>query len=616
MTNWRQRAKSTARIALLASLSSPILAQAEPEYRSASEWRAGASRSQVVEAKPNIIKLDSAPKKVVITSPIEEATLNPQIFIPPPKDLQLEEAGATKADAIARYVEGLALEEAGEPAKAIEAFLKSLQADPTNISLANHVAWTMARKGQIPEAIGILKDSAKALPNESAPQLALAYFYLRYLKKAETAESYAAKALTLNPSDPRPYAYLVEIYLIRGQEKKAEATLEKALSAKSKEPEFWVGLGDLYRRLLLPEGQQASEAAIKKISRFYEKAAQLDSENPRVLNQLANFYSLTNNLNKAIPLYLKVLELSPSNDDELLTAVRENLALSYIQNKQQDKAVELLEKEVKEHPQQRFAYELLGDLYESLNDYPNALRNYEKCLEMSSNSPKQYERVALLLLDKVNDPKRAAEVIGEARRQFPDMPYFTFLQALALRIEKRYDESMKIFAQAEKEAESNSNALLNDFFYYQYGMSAEMAGLHEKAATLFKKSIELNPSNPGPYNYLGYMWVDRNENLEEAGELIKRALELKPGEPAFMDSLGWYYYRIGNFERALAELLRACESLKEPDPIVLDHVADTYSKLGNETQAIAFWEQAVKLDPSNKKISEKLESAKKKVSDE
>lgn len=607
MTTWSRRADSATRIALTVSICAFL--------------QLGAFSSRCLAAKPEHTPVLTEPKpaasptpsagKYSVTSPIEDAALNPQLFIPPAKDLSLEPGGTAKADALARFVEGLSLEEAGEPAKAQEAFTKSLQLDPTNIPLATRLALTLARKGEVTEAIGVLKDCIKAAPEEPGPQLALAYFYLRYLKKPDAAEPYALKALALDPNEPRTYAYLVEIYLVRGQDKKAEAILEKALEAKSKQAEFWVALGELYRRILIPEDQTPSPQVIKKVARFFEKAAQIESGNPAVLNQLANFYSLTHQLNKAIPLYLKVLELSPANE-ELLNAVRENLALSYFQNKEHGKAVEVLEAVVKDEPQRRFAYELLGDIYEKMEDYKNALRAYEKCLELSPGSSIQYNRVVRLLLGELKDSKRALEVLEQARSKFPDIPDFTFWQAIAFRFEKRLPESLATFKEAEKECESHTPNIAMGGFYFEYGVSAEMSKDFNLAATLFKKSIELDPTNPAAYNYLGYMWVDRNENLEEAGELIKRAVEMKPTEPAYLDSLGWYYYRIGNYQRAIGELIRACETLPEPDPIVLDHVADTYLKLGDDKEAISFWERALKLDPENKAIAEKIETAKKK----
>src|SRR5204863_287660 len=106
-------------------------------------------------------------------------------------------------------------------------------------------------------------------------------------------------------------------------------------------------------------------------------------------------------------------------------------------------------------------------------------------------------------------------------------------------------------------------------------------GLVDRAAELMRESIRLDPSNAAQaYNYLGYMWVDRDMNVEEAGDLIKKALELEPDNAAYRDSLGWYYYKKGESDKALKELLLAAETIKIGDSVVFDHIGDTYQKMG------------------------------------
>ncbi len=66
--------------------------------------------------------------------------------------------------------------------------------------------------------------------------------------------------------------------------------------------------------------------------------------------------------------------------------------------------------------------------------------------------------------------------------------------------------------------------MLNAAFYFSYGAAAEQAGLFDKAAELLKqKHRTRSEQRAQAYNYLGYMWVDRGEQLDEAGELIKKA---------------------------------------------------------------------------------------------
>jgi tetratricopeptide (TPR) repeat protein len=157
--------------------------------------------------------------------------------------------------------------------------------------------------------------------------------------------------------------------------------------------------------------------------------------------------------------------------------------------------------------------------------------------------------------------------------------------------------------------------MLNARFYFDYGAAAEQAGLYDKAAELMKKSIAMDPPKAAEaYNFLGYMWAERNTNLEEAEEMIGKALELDPDNGAYLDSRGWLYHRKGKYEDALRDLLRAAQVITRDDPVVFEHIGDTYAKMNRIAQALEYWQKADALNPGNKSLAEKIESTKTKLS--
>ncbi len=153
--------------------------------------------------------------------------------------------------------------------------------------------------------------------------------------------------------------------------------------------------------------------------------------------------------------------------------------------------------------------------------------------------------------------------------------------------------------------------MANGRFYFEYGAAAERAGLYEKAADLFKQSMQLDPGEEAEAaNYLGFMWADQGTHLEEAESYIKKALATDPENGAYLDSLGWLDFRRGRYEQALAELLNAVQSLKTEDPTVFEHLGDTYQRLNQLPKAVEAWQKSLALDPANKKLAEKIEATK------
>jgi tetratricopeptide (TPR) repeat protein len=205
--------------------------------------------------------------------------------------------------------------------------------------------------------------------------------------------------------------------------------------------------------------------------------------------------------------------------------------------------------------------------------------------------------------------------LQDARRRFPQAPEMAYYLAVAVREAKHPQQAVALFEEALHESELDSGEIANARFYFDYGATAEQAGLYDKAADLFKKSIALDPSNAAEaYNYLGYMWAEHNMHLEEAADMIKRALQMDPNNGAYLDSLGWVEYREGKYDQALADLLRAAQNMTREDAVVHEHIGDTYLKLGRIPLALEAWQKARTLDPQNKGLAEKIENTKTKMS--
>jgi tetratricopeptide (TPR) repeat protein len=234
---------------------------------------------------------------------------------------------------------------------------------------------------------------------------------------------------------------------------------------------------------------------------------------------------------------------------------------------------------------------------------------------LNPNNPIFYARVYELLLDRsIQKPQQAVSLLSEACRRFPDQPAMAERLAIALSQSKQHQEAMTVFEQTLLDAQQSQPALLEDgLFYFRYGVAAEQAGFYEKAAGLFQKTLK-NSKDPDVIaetdNYLGYMWVEHNQHLDEAGTLIKRALDIHPENPAFLDSWGWYLYQTNHFDQALPELLKAVEKIETPDPTLFEHLADTYFKLNNTSDAIANWQKALALpsatDTDRERIQQKI----------
>ena len=567
----------------------------------------------------------ASPAKVPRAHPGKPVTRHDDSFASKPApDLALRPQGAHKADALARFVEGMAFEENGEMERALEAYRKVLNVDPGQSELASRVAGLLIQQDDFPQAIDVLKDAIKANPKNAEPYQQLAFIYTRYLKRTDQAIDYANRAIALNPGDVEGYQRLVEIELAAGQEKMGIEALDRALKVQSTDPNFWIRLGKLYVAILFKSDSQPKPDELKKTNEIFKRAAENSGDDPGILKDVADYYAASQQLKEAIPLYLRVLELQPDDAN-----AREKLATGFVLTNQRDKAVEMLEQIIKEHPEKYQPYDLLAQVLdeearslqranrieEAKAKFAKVAANYEQSLLINPNHAGTYVRLAELLLVALRDPDRAVKLLDEARRRFPGAPEIVYYLGIAQREAKQSQQAVATFEEALHEAQlEEDDDFVNAKFYFNYGAAAEQAGLYNKASDLLRKSIALDPENSAEAcNYLGYMWADHNMNLEEAETMIRRAMQSEPNNASYLDSLGWVEFRKGQFDRALDDLLRAAKTAEREDPVVFEHIGDTYLKLNRTREALEAWQKALSLDPKNKNLADKIQAAKKMI---
>lgn len=566
----------------------------------------------------------AAPSSTKPATSARKSGIDDSLSPSPAPDLALKPENARKADALAAFVEAARLEENAEIETALAAYLKVLTVDPGQAELACRVAILLARQGDVPRAIDVLKDAIKWNPKEAGPYLQLAFLYAKHLRKMDQALKYANEAVALDPTNIEAYQRVYDVELAMGDPRKALAALDRARNVQSVDPLFWIRLGKLYASIVFKNETPPSPDELRRVNEIFERAAKTAKDDAAVLKDIADYYAASQQIQQAIPLYLRVLELQP--DD---TNAREKLATGFVLTNERAKAIDMLQQIIKQHPEKYQPYELLAQLYDddarallrdnnnerAAGQFAKAAQNYEQSILINPSHATSYLRLGQLLMGALRKPDRAVTLLVDARRRFPEAPEFTYLLALAQRETKNAKLAVTTFEEALHEAEANASEFVNARFYFDYAVAADQAGLHEKAADLLRQSITLDPANAAEaYNYLAYMWAEQNTHLDEAEDAAKQALKLDPNNGAYLDSLGWIHYRKAKFGDALTELLRAEQNLQKGDAVVFEHIGDTYAKLNRIAQALGYWQKASALDPGNKLLTDKIESTKTKIS--
>jgi tetratricopeptide (TPR) repeat protein len=208
----------------------------------------------------------------------------------------------------------------------------------------------------------------------------------------------------------------------------------------------------------------------------------------------------------------------------------------------------------------------------------------------------------------VKKPADALSLLEKARSRFKLNFAQEFYAGVALAAMEKYAEAVAKFVSAELLGKTTEPERLNAQFYFQIGSASERAKDFEPAVKYFRRALELEPNFAEALNYLGYMWAERGENLEEARSMIERALKEEPKNSAFLDSMAWALFKLKQPSEALTYMNRAIEFSKDPDATLFDHLGDILAALNRKSEAREAWEKALKLEPKDE-IRKKIESA-------
>ena len=501
-----------------------------------------------------------------------------------PKD----KAFRSRVEGLTHYLTSRSFEFRGKPDDSLKHLEAAAKADPEQESVVILTARRYLQKKKTDKAIEVLRRGQGANPDAIATH---EWLGLAYQQANQPAEAIAAFKTAVAQGQPTLISIrgLTKLHSAAKHFDEAFKVLDTALTKDKPQPEFWIGIADLYRDTGLAAKSKISDIKTGIIAAL-DKANALKPESPLTIHRLADYYKLWGENEKAIRLFVSLIELSPS-----LVGVREQLAELYLREEKTEDATKQLEAILRSRPTNERALFVLGGIKRDLDKLDEAAAHFETVLKINPKfEPAYYELASVQLFQ--DTPKKTLETLIKADKQFKATFINRFYAGLAHSSLHQFSRAIENLLEAEELAQAGEQNRLTHFFYFQLGAAYERNRQYETAAKIFNKAIGMSPEYHNAMNYLGYMWADINRNLDEAATLIIKANELEPDNAAYVDSLGWLYFRQGKFDEALTELLRAAELTKdEPDSTIFEHIGDAHQALGQADKAKAAWQRAHEL---------------------
>lgn len=270
-------------------------------------------------------------------------------------------------------------------------------------------------------------------------------------------------------------------------------------------------------------------------------------------------------------------------------------AVAMIAAKQSQIGMAYLRLALRLDPERDEAWLMLGDLLSESGDLVAARHAYGKVHPDAVTYPAA--RAKLIWTYQSGEDSETALKLAREAAASGDRDALVTLADL-LRANKQHAEAVEVLSRVMSGATKADWRLL-----FARAVSYEQLDRWPEAETDLQAALKLQPDEPELLNYLGYLWIDRGDHLQEALGMVQRAVASEPKSGAMVDSLGWAYYRLKDYPKAV-ETLEAAIELEAGDPDINNHLGDAYWRVGRQDEARFQWRRVLSLNPDEKMKAE------------
>ena len=323
---------------------------------------------------------------------------------------------------------------------------------------------------------------------------------------------------------------------------------------KDPQSELYLAIAQVSQKSNLSAGVQQLAAAIEKIH----------PDRVEYYLQLADAWSYSGQMEKAIPLYEEAVHRKPDS----LVALQK-LGTSLRVSGQLARAAEILNRAIEVAPQDAVSWHQLGLDYLQQGSKMEAIAAFEKAVAADPDLPEAYNSLGGARLES-GDLPRAEMALREAIRIQPDYAEARSNLGNALAAAGRFDEARFQFEAALRFKPDYPAAR------YNYALALARARHFDDAQRQVEQLLRGDPTAAEAHDLLGNLFAAKGQ-VRAALEQYREAVRLRPEFGRALLDLGALLADTGDIAGALPLLRKAAES---PQQAVREEATQTLQQLG------------------------------------
>ena len=483
--------------------------------------------------------------------------------------------------AIAHFMDGQLFMSQGNYSMAILEFQDALELDPMASTIIVSMAESYWKLGKARKSEELLFNALNLNPDDFEAREMLANQYIFQNKHDKAIEQYRVLA-EISDEDPR---YLIALAKLVLSQNNINESISLFIKAYEK---------DKSRIDILEEAANLSlrSRQLDKARSLYKQLIDFDKNNAYYLSTYIDLIVMSGDYINGIAALESLIDIEGETAERL-----SQLGILYYKMENIVKAKPLFIKLINMNHFDVTIMHFLSNIYleENILDSAGIIAN--QIIFHHPSDPRGYLDAALAELNNEN-PLGAIKILEPVNKKFFNEFSIQYLLGSSYQQLEEYDKATIVLRQSLKIYPESRGAR------HTLAIASDALNYWNESDSLYEGLIASDTNDVQALNNYSYSLVERNIHLNKALEMAKKAIELEPDNAAYLDTIGWIYYKMDNIDKALSFIRKSVE-LDNNNAIVLEHLGDVLIAKNQIQEAIIYYLKALDIDKDNEILQQK-----------
>lgn len=479
------------------------------------------------------------------------------------------------------------------PEKAVEMLKSAVAHSADNFTYRMTLAGLYRNLGMYGEASASYEELIKQYPDKTELNYYLADALTQEGEIGQAIDAYNALESTMGMNEGLSLQKF-KLYQTLKQPDKAFEEIEKLADKYPMNARYRLLMGDLHL-----ENNEADKALA-----CYQKAHEIDPDDPRYIVSMANYYDQTGNKEAAEQEIRDALV-----NEKLDVETKVGILSRYIQRLQQtqqdfDKANSLFQTLLDQHPEDTELKLMYGSLLMAQKKEDEAKFQFQLVTEMDPSNEAAWQQLLNMALKREDIPE-VIRICTKCKEVFPESPEYYFYLGIGYYMQEKYQESLDTYYAGLKII-PEGNGVVKSNFYGQIGDLYYQMKKMDEAYKAYDEALKYNENNAPVLNNYSYFLTLDKKDLKKAERMAAQCIKLEPDNATYLDTYAWVFFVQGNYTLAKIYIENALSKDTTNSAELVDHYGDILYMSGEKDKALEQWKKAKEMGKDTDVLKQKI----------